>query len=679
MTAVWSRTGYKLWKNRSRILVLAVAAACAGGCGKQEQDQTQGSGTGEQEQTFDSGTGEQEQVLSFWDLHTREEMIGRDYLLYSVNCGGTEAGELGLYQSCADQEYGEDKTTGRRWGYQPSSYIEAVEDDEGEGLSASRWEIKEGTDYNNEETGFYYDFEVPAGEYEVTLGFFNPFSARTVCVDLEGNREVDSLKILKYKLTEAAAVTEVADGTLQVKVYNPERGTDAMKDPILSYIVVRAVPEYDSELLDLYLEETEVPEEYADRFTQNSYQAYQEKRQAALDLSGKEGSAEQYREACVGLMEAYNDLKEVKVYGSFLVGKRWTDDEGNLIQAHGGQVQRLPVRDEATGEMVEKWWWVGEDKSAGYRGGIRAYSSDDLYNWHFEGVVMRNVDSRQQLEEEDYFKELYGDYTSEQLDNVYTCLSSETAVIERPKMLYNEKTDMYVIWFHADGPTEYSDANYAAASAGVAVSASPSGPFRFIDRYRLNTCPPDQEDFYPESKGMARDMNLFVDTDGTAYIIYSSEENLTLYISKLNEEYTYLATDPEKAVYGVDFVRLFPGAQREAPALFLRDGGYYLLTSGCTGWAPNQARYYRADSVLGEWRECGDPCVGDTKMTTFDSQSTCVFLADEENNTYIYMGDRWNSEDLKNSRYIWLPVEFDEEGGMYLKYQEEWSMEDLVP
>lgn len=135
-------------------------------------------------------------------------------------------------------------------------------------------------------------------------------------------------------------------------------------------------------------------------------------------------------------------------------------------------------------------------------------------------------------------------------------------MIERPKMLYNEKTDMYVIWFHADGPTEYSDSNYAAASAGVAVSKSPSGPFRFIDRYRLNTCPPDQEDFYPESKGMARDMNLFVDTDGTAYIIYSSEENLTLYISKLNEEYTYLATDPESAVYGVDYVRLFPGAQR---------------------------------------------------------------------------------------------------------------------
>ena len=76
---------------------------------------------------------------------------------------------------------------------------------------------------------------------------------------------------------------------------------------------------------------------------------------------------------------------------------------------------------------------------------------------------------------------------------------------------------------------------------------------------------------------------------------------------------------------------------------------------------------------------CGDPCVGDDKRTTFDSQSTCVFLADEENGTYLYMGDRWNSEDLTNSRYIWLPVEFDEEGAMYLRYQEEWSLEALTP
>ena len=183
---------------------------------------------------------------------------------------------------------------------------------------------------------------------------------------------------------------------------------------------------------------------------------------------------------------------------------------------------------------------------------------------------------------------------------------------------------------HTDGSAKGSQSSYAAASAGVAVSKTPYGPFRFIERYRLNTCPADQEDMYPQSKGMARDMNLFTDDDGTAYIIYSSEENLTLNISRLNDSYT-----------------------REAPALFKGDGVYYLMTSGCTGWAPNQARYYSAASVLGEWENCGDSCIEDTKQTTFDSQSTCIFVADD--NTWIYMGDRWYSDDLANSGYIWLP------------------------
>ena len=56
------------------------------------------------------------------------------------------------------------------------------------------------------------------------------------------------------------------------------------------------------------------------------------------------------------------------------------------------------------------------------------------------------------------------------------------------------------------------------------------------------------------------------------------EENYTLYISKLNDTYTDVVgwhkdgkeeRDEEyKAEYGVDYIRLFPGAHREAPAMF---------------------------------------------------------------------------------------------------------------
>ena len=365
-------------------------------------------------------------------------------------------------------------------------------------------------------------------------------------------------------------------------------------------------------------------------------------------------------------------MHEVMKFDSFKPGESWYDSNGNLIQAHGGHVQWLKVFNDELGEYEEKWWWVGEDKTKGYRGGICAYSSNDLYNWKFEGIIMRNISDREQLDTEEYFTKLYEGYTSEQLDNVFISINDTSSVIERPKMIYNEKTKKYILWFHADGPTKTSNSNYAAASAGVAISNSPKGPFRFIDRYRLHICPSDQVDMYPKSKGMARDMNLFIDDDKTAYIIYASEENLTLYISRLNDEYTYLEKSPKEAVYGVDYIRVFPGAQREAPAIFKRNGMYYLMTSACTGWHPNQASYAIASSLLGEWTNMGDPCVDDVKKTTFDSQSTCIFEAAKD--TYIYMGDRWLSEDLVNSKYIWLPLEFDQEGKMKLSWKDEWRL-----
>lgn len=420
----------------------------------------------------------------------------------------------------------------------------------------------------------------------------------------------------------------------------------------------------------MLLSATELSDEELKEYRDATVGGYIESRTEAVAL--KENASEQeIRTAYENLKKSFEGLEKKMIYSSFRPGKIWQDQDGNKIQAHGGQVQKLTVTDKETGESSEKWWWVGEDKTKGYRGGICAYSSDDLYNWKFEGVVMRNVTSREELDTDEYFKELYAGYTKEQLDNVYRCINDSTSVIERPKMIYNEKTKQYLIWFHADGPTETSSANYAAASAGLAVSDSPYGPFRFVDRYRLNTCPEDQEDMYPQSKGMARDMNLFIDDDGTAYIIYSSEENLTIYISKLNDAYDYLCTEPENAVYGKDFIRLYPGAQREAPAIIKKDGRYYMMTSGATGWAPNQARYWVADEIFGEWEDKGDPCIGDDKRTTFDSQSTCIFQTDD--GTIVYMGDRWNSDNLSDSRYVWLPIDFDGTD-MKIEWQEEWTL-----
>ena len=133
-------------------------------------------------------------------------------------------------------------------------------------------------------------------------------------------------------------------------------------------------------------------------------------------------------------------------------------------------------------------------------------------------------------------------------------------------------------------------------------------------------------------------MNLFVDDDGKAYALYASEGNWTLYIVRLNEEYT----GPETPmVQDKTWARVLVRKMREAPAPFKHGGRYYMVTSGCTGWNPNAADYAVADHLLGPWESKGNPCTGPESELTFRSQSTCVLPVTGKPGCFVFMADRW--------------------------------------
>lgn len=54
---------------------------------------------------------------------------------------------------------------------------------------------------------------------------------------------------------------------------------------------------------------------------------------------------------------------------------------------------------------------------------------------------------------------------------------------------------------------------------------------------------------------MSRDMTLFVDDDGKAYHIYSSEDNLTLQIAELSDDYLS-HTGKYIRIFQVDIMKL---------------------------------------------------------------------------------------------------------------------------
>ncbi|WP_141859005.1 glycoside hydrolase family 43 protein [Kribbella jejuensis] len=377
---------------------------------------------------------------------------------------------------------------------------------------------------------------------------------------------------------------------------------------------------------------------------------------------------------------------------SFHPGQPWLDTSGKVIQAHGGQV--VTAKDE-DGRRI--YYWYGEDRSNGYYNspGVHLYSSYDLYNWKDEGLALRALSSIDQFDNDKYFAKLYKHYTPAQKEIVWRDLSTNnirtdgwatSSILERPKVIYNKATRKWVMWVHSDGPSSpTSTSNYARAEAGVAIADSPKGPFRWIDSYRLDHVPSDSVPWcgsgssFDPAGGMARDMNLFVDDDGTAYIIYSSEENRTMYISKLNTSYTYLSAPPDQAVQGKDFTRTLVCNQREAPAMFKSEGTYYLVTSGATGWDPNPARYATSQSILGQFTDRGVPITGAGAATTYSSQSTNVVTVDAKQNKFLFMADRWTPSDLANSPYVWMPMSFGEGGSLTVGPDTEWSLRDLKP
>ena len=41
---------------------------------------------------------------------------------------------------------------------------------------------------------------------------------------------------------------------------------------------------------------------------------------------------------------------------------------------------------------------------------------------------------------------------------------------------------------------------------------------------------------------------------------------------------------------------------------------------------------------------------------------------------YIFLSDRWSKYDLKESRYVWLPIQFDDDGTLRIEWKDEWDL-----
>src|SRR5580698_6956339 len=116
-------------------------------------------------------------------------------------------------------------------------------------------------------------------------------------------------------------------------------------------------------------------------------------------------------------------------FGLTADGKLYDTDK-NLVNAHGAGILYYNGTYYLFGEIKKgKTWLVAGQSWEDYRvpaGGVSCYSSKDLKHWKYEGVALSPVK---------------GDEAND-LDT--------SRIIERPKVIYNNKTKQFVMWMHAD-------------------------------------------------------------------------------------------------------------------------------------------------------------------------------------------------------------------------------------
>ena len=129
----------------------------------------------------------------------------------------------------------------------------------------------------------------------------------------------------------------------------------------------------------------------------------------------------------------------------------------------------------------------------------------------------------------------------------------------------------------------------------------------------------------------SRDQALFIDDDGTGYLLSATNMNSDINIYKLDETWT-------RPVALVNTI--CKGQHRETPSIIKKDGEYYFFSSKASGWYPSQAMYASAEKLDGVWtslREIGN-------NSTFGAQFNNIQRRGTDYETFGVWSYHWGAQ-----------------------------------
>lgn len=319
-------------------------------------------------------------------------------------------------------------------------------------------------------------------------------------------------------------------------------------------------------------------------------------------------------------------------------------------------------------DPVSGWWYrygasFQPATSTIYCSGSDIYKSADLRNWAYVGNICAPGSPGILAFQEEY-----------------------TPIFHRIQILYNAANNNYVAWTadYLPSGTRYHR---------VWTSPSPIGPFTLINTFTSGIA-----GLPGAASGPGLDFSTFIDpVSGNAYIIWvyaadsGDQDGMAFY--QLNSSYTdVLGTTG--TYYTIDWGSSPTSLWRESPAMFYRNGTYFLMVSGQTGADYNTNYYITASSPLGPWNgtQTNPFQVSTHEDYTIAYRSQCmqgVKIPGRDDGTgfgaYYYFGFRNYSDQVANSgncEDILLPIVFPTSTSMTISwdtYVNGWSFDSIFP
>jgi len=286
------------------------------------------------------------------------------------------------------------------------------------------------------------------------------------------------------------------------------------------------------------------------------------------------------------------------------------DTNGNPIYSQGGGILKVG----------NTWYWYGvkyAEAPAYYNNptnklstctfeAFTCYSSTDMVNWRYEGVIAdRNTPG---LEGEGW--------------------------VGRCGVVYCAATQKYVLVSQFQGNN----------GSGIlfATCNTPNGAFQYN---RIQT------EFPMFVNGGTGDQTVFQDDDGQAYLICSSVSGRSnLYVAPLRS--------PDFC--GIDTAtRIYRGAGREGNCMFKYNGKYYFCSSDLHGWNASHCYVMEASNILGPYSE--EYVMEGSDLSFCHTSQTGFFVTvnGTAGTTVVFCGDRWSDFAGNGLGYnVWCPISF---------------------